>query len=306
MPHEMRNICLGLLLAITVIVPGLARAADADSPTRLYPESQIVVRDRFSDEIVGNGPDLVFIPGLASSRATWKATADRLKDRYRLHLVQVAGFAGERARANATGPVLQPTADAIDAYLVEQHLTPATIIGHSLGGTIILYLAENHGADLKKAMVVDSFPFAGNLAGGPSATLASVQPMADKMRANPQPMPAAQEAAMMATMATAQPDRDTITAWTHASDTGVVANAFADDITLDLRPGLANIKTPITLLVPDYAALGRPPGVSAAIYQAMYAASPTVKIVPISNSLHFVMLDQPAQFSAALDAFLAQ
>ena len=39
---------------------------------------KVVVRDRFSDEVVGKGPDLVFIPGLASSRVTWKATAERL------------------------------------------------------------------------------------------------------------------------------------------------------------------------------------------------------------------------------------
>ncbi|HEX4296309.1 MAG TPA: alpha/beta fold hydrolase, partial [Rhizomicrobium sp.] len=129
----LKNLSLGLLLAAALIAPSLAHA------------DTIVTRERFSDEIVGAGPDLVFIPGLASSRATWKATADRLRGHYRLHLIQLAGFAGEAPRANAAGAVLVPTAEAIDAYLVEAHLTPATLIGHSLGGTTILYLAQHRG-----------------------------------------------------------------------------------------------------------------------------------------------------------------
>src|ERR1700753_4343360 len=107
---RIKDLAVGAVLALTISL-GAARAGD--SPTRLYPDSTIVTRDRFSDEIVGKGPDLIFIPGLASSRATWKATADRLKASYRLHLIQIAAFAAEPARANAAGEVLVPTAEAI-------------------------------------------------------------------------------------------------------------------------------------------------------------------------------------------------
>src|SRR5205085_9117566 len=74
-------------------------SAAASVDTRLYKEGPLIVRDRFSVEVVGKGPDLIFVPGLSSSRETWKATADRLRERYRLHLVQLAGFAGEPPRA---------------------------------------------------------------------------------------------------------------------------------------------------------------------------------------------------------------
>jgi pimeloyl-[acyl-carrier protein] methyl ester esterase len=285
----------GLLIAASFLQS--AKAQDA----------QTVTRDRFSDEIVGAGPDLVFIPGLASSRDTWKAAAARLESHYRVHLIQVAGFAGEPARANASGPVLVPTAEAIDAYLVEQHLTPAIVIGHSLGGTMTLYLAEHHPANLKKAMLVDALPFYATLMTGPSATAESMKPTADAFRANPAiAMNGPRYDQMLNGMATAQADKDTIRIWGKASDPSVVANAVADDLTLDLRPGVAQIATPITLLYPDYAPLGAPAGSTAAMYHAVYAAAPGVKLVPITNSLHFIMLDQPAQFDAALDAFLAQ
>src|SRR5215470_81885 len=100
-------------LAAAALLAAPAHAAPAD-PNKLFTDSKVVVRDRFSDEIVGKGPDVVFIPGLSSSRATWKATAERLRGKYRLHLIQVAGFAGEPSRANASGPVIAPTVADID------------------------------------------------------------------------------------------------------------------------------------------------------------------------------------------------
>jgi pimeloyl-[acyl-carrier protein] methyl ester esterase len=292
--RKLHQVLAGFFLAGAAIVAGSAHA------------DETVVRDRFSDEIVGQGPDLVFIPGLASSRDTWKATAERLKGRYRLHLIQVAGFAGEPARANAQGPVLVPTAEAIDAYLVEQHLAPAVVIGHSLGGTTILYLAEHHGNDLKKALIVDSAPFYPIVMFGLNATVAQTTPIADAIRSGKSKMSDAQSAKLMAGMATSQSDKDMISGWSKASDPSAVANALADDMTLDLRPGLAAISTPITLVYPDYAAVGTPKGAVDRMYHSTYTGAKTVTFVPITDSLHFVMLDQPAQFNAALDAFLTQ
>src|ERR1039457_6218041 len=75
------------------------------------------VSDRITVTIRGEGPDVVLIPGLASSSAVWDATAKRLEGRYRLHILQVAGFAGSLPRTNAKGPVIQPTVDALDAYI---------------------------------------------------------------------------------------------------------------------------------------------------------------------------------------------
>jgi len=296
-------------LALALLLTGAATAQPASDPNRLFADSRLVVRDRFSDEIVGKGPDLVFIPGLASSRITWKATAERLRGRYRLHLIQIAGFAGEPARANATGDVLIPTAEAIDAYLVEQKLTPATVIGHSLGGTTVLYLAEKHPAHLKKALMVDALPFFGGMR-DPNATADSVRPMAAKMRdamaASTTPVTAASLAPQMKAMSKDPATQLMVAQWGAVSDRTVVGRAMYDDLTLDLRPGLASITTPIVLVYPDNTPLGVPAGLMAKVYPALYAPAPTVKLVLVANAQHFVMLDQPAAFDAALDAFLAQ
>lgn len=294
---RMRDIAIGAVLALVVSLG----AALADAPG-LFDGSTIVVRDRFSDEIVGSGPDLVFIPGLESSRATWKAAAERLKAKYRIHLIQVAGFAGESVRGNATGEVLVPTAEAIDAYLVEQHLTPAVLIGHSIGGTMTLYLAQHHGDHYKKVLIVDALPFYAVVMAGPSATVEGVKPMADAIRASNKPAPNSDQ--MIARLVSAPADRAMVAAWAAASDPGAVNRAIADDLMLDLRPGLASISVPVTMLYPDNVSGGAPPGAMDAFYQGAFAPLPHKTLVRIDNALHFIMLDQPAQFDAALDAFL--
>jgi pimeloyl-ACP methyl ester carboxylesterase len=97
-----------------------------------------------------------------------------------------------------------------------------------------------------------------------------------------------------------------VSEWGAISDRTVVGRAMYDDLTLDLRPGLAAIHTPMVLVYPDNAPLGVPAGMMEKIYPALYAPAPTVKLTLVANSQHFVMLDQPAAFDTALDAFLAQ
>lgn len=297
---------VGLAAALVLAAPALAQTAD---PNRLFTDSTLVVRDRFSDEVVGRGPDLVFIPGLSSSRATWKATAERLRGRYRLHLIQVAGFAGEPARGNASGEVVIPTAEAIDAYLEEQKLTPATVIGHSLGGTMLLYLAQKHPQHLKALFIVDALPFLGGMR-DPKATAESVRPQAERMRdamlgAGGQAT-AEQLEPQMRAMSKDPAVRRTIAEWGVASDRTVVARAYYEDMILDLRPGLASVRTPTVLLHPDNAPLGVAAGVMETVYRNLYAPAPAIKVKLATDSQHFVMLDQPQAFAEALDAFLAQ
>ena len=64
---------------------------------------------RLSVQVRGEGPDVILVPGLTSGRGVWDGTV-RAVPGYRYHLVQVAGFAGDPARANAEGPVVASVA----------------------------------------------------------------------------------------------------------------------------------------------------------------------------------------------------
>jgi pimeloyl-ACP methyl ester carboxylesterase len=291
------------LAALAMLTAGAAAAAEP-VPPRLFEHSRLVTADRISVEVIGKGPDVIFIPGLASSRETWRATAERLRAHYRLHLVQVAGFAGESARANAAGPVLAPTAEAIDAYIVANHLAPATLVGHSLGGTIALWLAEHHPDHLRKVLLVDAVPWVAQVFVSPEVTMGVATNIAERIRTGP-PQSEADQTRMIAGMVSGAPDRVMVMGWGKQSDAKVVQNALADDFELDLRPGLATLKTPITLLYPDYAPLGVPAGATDKRYGAWFAPVPGVKLERVDHSLHFIMLDRPAALAADLDAFLA-
>jgi pimeloyl-ACP methyl ester carboxylesterase len=136
---------------------------------------------RFTVEVTGQGPDVILIPGLASSAAVWDDTVKQLQGRYRLHVIQVAGFAGAPAGANAEGPVIQPTVDALDGYIKSAKLKSPAVIGHSMGGLMGLMLARQHPEDVGRLMVVDSLPFYA-VVFSPQATVESVKPQAAAMR----------------------------------------------------------------------------------------------------------------------------
>jgi pimeloyl-ACP methyl ester carboxylesterase len=264
---------------------------------------------RFTDQIVGQGPDVILIPGLASSRAVWDAETAKLKDHYRLHLIQVNGFGGAAAGPNASGPVLQPTVDELHQYLVASRLTGAPVIGHSLGGLMGLVLAEQHPDDVKRLLIVDSFPFAGVMFAGPTASVAMIEPRAGKMRdkivAETQDAYAAGEDAQIARLVKS-PDGHTLAlAMAKASDHAVVAQAFYDDLTTDARPDLPKVKAKVTVIYPADASLGAPESVDP-LYQGSFASLPDKQFVRIDDSRHFIMYDQPEAFDRTVKAFLAR
>ncbi|HEX2816287.1 MAG TPA: alpha/beta hydrolase, partial [Phenylobacterium sp.] len=144
----------------------------------------------------------------------------------------------------------------------------------------------------------------------PKATADSIRPMAAKARdamlaSSGKPATAAQLEPQMKAMSKDAATVHMVSEWGALSDSTVVARALYDDFTLDLRAGLPAISTPIVLVYPDDVPIGMPAGMMEKIYPALYAAAPTVKLTLVANSLHFVMLDQPEAFNAALDAFLA-
>ena len=288
-----------LAIAAALAMPLAVRAAAPD-PNRVFVDSRFVPGDRISVEVTGTGPDVVLIPGLASSREVYRRTAERLRGHYRLHLVQVAGFAGEPPRGNASGPVYAPTVEAVRAYIVSAGLKKPAIVGHSLGGLMALQLAADHPDLPGKLMIVDALAFYPQLFAGPQATVEGARPFADQMTKGMLAATEAQfaqqttQAATM--MVTASADRDRVTRWSTASTRRVMATAMVEDMTTDLRPRMASITVPVTVIYE---------GAVAALIAADYApVSRKTLIAAKPGALHFIMYDDPAGFDAALDGFL--
>ena len=264
------------------------------------------ISDRITVTVRGHGPDVILIPGLATSSTVWDATAAHLEGHYRLHIVQVAGFAGAPTRANAQGPVIQPVVDALDAYIKTNQLKAPKVIGHSLGGLMGLMLAQQHPEDVGSLMIVDSFPFGGVLMG--ASDVADAKPQAAAMRdsiiGETQDAYAQGERAFLPALVKSPDGLKLVTAWAIASDKSVVARAMYEDMTTDLRPKLAQTRTPVTMLYPWDASMNQSRGEVDTMYQQNFAALPDKTLVCITNSYHFIMLDQPDAFETQVDKFL--
>lgn len=265
--------------------------------------------DRISVETIGSGPDVVLVPGLSSSPEVWRSTVAAVPG-YRYHLVHVAGFAGKPAGANASGALVEPVAEEIARYIREEKLAKPAIVGHSLGGAWALIVAGRHPELVSRAMVVDMLPFLGAMFGGPTATPESVKPIAEQMRtgiATSAGEPRRKQIEQtIAGMVRSEALRPQIVGHSLASDPVASGQAMYDLITSDLRPDLARIKAPLTVL---YVTPQGAPVTDAQIdqfYAMSYAGAPQAVLKRIPDSYHFIMLDSPERFQAELKAFLAQ
>jgi pimeloyl-ACP methyl ester carboxylesterase len=264
------------------------------------------ISDRITVTVRGEGPDVVLIPGLASSSAVWDTTVTHLEGRYRLHIIQIAGFAGSPSRANAQGPIIQPTVDAIDAYIKTNKLKAPPVIGHSLGGLIGMMLVLQHPEDTNKLMIVDSLPFFSALFGANNAAAATPQAteMRDAVLNETQDAYAQSESAFLRSLVKSPEGLKAATSWAVASDKSVVARAMYEDMTTDIRPRLHEIKAQVTMLYPWDSSTGMPQAVVDGLYRQSFTPLPNKTLVRIDGSFHFIMLDQPDVFAAQVDAFL--
>jgi pimeloyl-ACP methyl ester carboxylesterase len=249
---------------------------------------------------------VILLPGLASSREVYAAEVKQLAPNYRLHRVQIAGFAGEPAGPNASGPILGPVVEQLHQYIVDNKLDHPALIAHSMGGLIALMLVDAHPEDVGKLLIVDTFPFYGILF-GPTATVESLKPQAqafhDALMSQSDERFAATSPQFAAQMVASPEGIKLVAAGSVASDRRVFANSMMEDMSTDMRPKIASIKTPTTVIYPYMAAQGSKEKVDA-LYAGAYAGMPHVQLKRIDDSKHFIMLDQPAAFHAVVVDFL--
>src|SRR3990167_11431710 len=106
----MRRILAPLFAILLFVLPGVSAARTTVSAS-LAPAFR---SDRIIVEARGGGPGIVFIPGLGSTGAAWRSTADKLEGRYRVHLVTIRGFGQTDIGANAGGALGPPPPPAVE------------------------------------------------------------------------------------------------------------------------------------------------------------------------------------------------
>lgn len=251
---------------------------------------------------MGDGPPVILIPGLSSPRAVWDGIMPEIAKTHRVYLVQVRGFAGDDPGENVKPGVLNGIVADLDGFITRNRLEKPAVIGHSMGGLAGMMLAARHPDKVGRLMVVDALPFIGTLFG--AENVAAIVPQAERLRT----------AAIAAPRATAPVTTDPggiwsntvagrikVANWSLKADPRASGQAMYDAMTTDVRPELGKITAkPFTIVY----ATGAGPQVEP-IWKAAYAGSPAT-LVPVPDSWHFIMLDQPRRFADAVQAFLSR
>lgn len=256
----------------------------------------------------GSGPELILIPGLASTAEVWRGVADRLAGRRRLHLISVRGFGDLAPGANASGAVMSTVAGEVSRYISDQRLNRPGIIGHSMGGQVGLRVAADAGTRVGRVMVVDSSPFFPALI-SPQATTGDIEPIAqlayqaihflgdDALRSRGRSLGLELGGAADAVLGTL--------GW-QGGDRRVLAQSLYEVMTVDLRRRLPDISAPVTVVYGWSADQASPRARTDSLFRGAYARLRTPAVFErIEGAEHMVMIDQPNRFMAAVDRFLA-
>jgi pimeloyl-ACP methyl ester carboxylesterase len=89
--------------------------------------------------VAGDGPPLVLVHGLGGSATNWSELAPLLAAKHRLLIPDLPGHGGSDRLAAVSG--LQPYADRVAAVMEGEGIGSAPVVGHSLGGLVVLRLA---------------------------------------------------------------------------------------------------------------------------------------------------------------------
>jgi pimeloyl-ACP methyl ester carboxylesterase len=173
-------------------------------------------------------------------------------------------------------------------------LRGASLVGHSMGGTVAMMVAARHPGRAGKVMVVDMLPQPAGIVG---YSREGVRGLADALRG----LSGSESGRRLIGSAIrmfGNPESAE-----NGSDPDVVARATHELALLDLAPELPRIKAPLTVVYAGIDAARR--AEIQRTYASAYAPAKGAQLVRIDDSGHMVMYDQPAKFRATLKSFLA-
>ena len=256
-------------------------------------------------------PALVFIPGLTCGPWEWSREIAQFSPSYSIYALTLPGFDGVQA---VKAPLFATVSDDFWKMLQDRHVDKPAVIGHSLGGTLAILLAEQHPERLAQVISVDGLPvFPGMEPLSPERRDAIAKQTADAVGNIPRSQFAASQKRSLAYMVSAPQDVEAIADAAAHAGPAATAQWMREDLTIDLRPQLRNVTIPLLEIAPFDPALDPygPAKIATISEKARYYASllqndPSASVQVIAPSRHFIMYDQPQKLDAALADALAR
>lgn len=301
-----------LLFALILGAAAPAMAQDAPQPANrfaasLAPAERFELKGMLVERHGSGAKPLVLIPGLASGAWVWQETVRELGSGYTIYVVTLPGFDGRPALA---GDPFDNAKSALAELIAARKLARPVLVGHSLGATLSIALAEDLPGALGGVVAIDGLPVFPRTEDMPPAQRAAMaEGVRRQMAAAAGPAFAAQQRQYMRTIGLVDMGKaDDVARLTSRSDPIAVADYAAAVMARDLRPGLANIRVPVLVLAPTYGPDAALTGMSGsdkvAYYRELMTGTSKLDVKPIDNARHFAMLDQPRAVNDALRQFL--
>jgi pimeloyl-ACP methyl ester carboxylesterase len=260
----------------------------------------------------GKGDAVVLLPGLTTGPWEWYDTIRHLAPNHTVYAVSLPGFDGRPA---ATPPLFDRVTADFWSFIATQHVARPVLVGHSLGGTLAILLGEQHPERLRGIVALDGMPlFPGMERVTAEQRAAAAQGAATQIAAESHAQLLDYEKGYMHSAGGVLDPAlgDQLAELEARSDPPTVAEWLREDLSSDLRPDLAKISVPLLEIAP----YNEPDLINSPIkytadqkaqyYGTLLVGAPKVQVVSISPARHFAMFDQPQQFFAILDAFIAQ
>lgn len=305
------SLLFALVLGAAAIVPAHAQAPASAATSRFA--ATIAPAERFESGSLlverhgSKGRPLVLIPGLASGPWVWQEVIRQFKDEFTIYVVTLPGFDGRPAPVDAP---FESARTALRELVRERKLKQPVLIGHSLGGTLAYAVAQDLGRDIGGVVALDGLPvFPGTENMPPEQRpQAALNVRARMATTDPKAWEAQQREYMRGQGVLDIGKADAITPLLLRSDREAVGAYVADTLALDLRPGLAGISAPVLVVAPFYQYDGAQDAMTAddkvAHYRGLVDGIPSVEVVSIAPSRHFLMIDQPLALAGILRRFL--
>lgn len=254
-------------------------------------------------DVYGSGPQaVVVIPGLACGPWEWSDEIARLAHTDTVYALTLSGFDG-RPYTIAGDPFTAFDSD-FETLLSDEHLASVELLGHSLGGTLAIDLAEKHPAQITRVVALDGLPVFPTLAFSTPAARAAAAAQASSAIANETPAQLLAYETTYMRSATLKSDLGDEAAKLEAkSSASGVAAWLKADLSDDTRPDLPRATMPILELMPYASPSPYTQAQTLGFYQTILHGAPHATVMPIVPARHFAMFDRPRAVESAIDTF---
>jgi esterase len=100
-------------------------------------------------------PPLIILHGFFASSRNWRSVAQQLADKFHVYALDMRNHG-----ASPHNPVMDYDVMAKDVlqFMDARHITAVSLLGHSMGGKVAMWLALNHPGRVSQLIVVDIAP----------------------------------------------------------------------------------------------------------------------------------------------------